>query len=93
LTNAGFTIVPNIGNVGNVVAVAVAVYVAAVDGPTAAGDGRPTNWQNCCELVCSISRTNKGYELMKRIVGLLFQLLWNMIKEVLNNAALIDAML
>jgi len=77
----------HLGDAGNVVALAVAV--AAGNGLAAAGDGRPTHRQNSWELHASFSSSNKAAETMKSIVGLLSQLLQDVIKEVLIKAALI----
>ena len=63
--------------------------VAAGDGLAAAGDGRPTHRQNSRESHASFSSSNKAAETIKRIVGLLYQLLLDSIKEVLIKAALI----
>jgi len=77
----------NAGHVGD--AVAVAVAVAAGDRLAAACDGRPTHRQNSWESHTSFSSSNKADETIKRIVGLLYQLFWDVIKEVLITAALI----
>jgi len=79
----------NVGDVGDVVAVAVAVAVAAGDRLAAAGDGRPAHRQNRWESHASFSSSNKAADMIKRIVGLLCQLLRDVIKAVFIKAALI----
>jgi len=86
-TSIDLSCVLNAGHIGDVVAVAVAV--AAGDGLAAAGNGRPTHRQNSWESHTSFSSSNKAAEMIEGFVGLLFQLLQDVIKEVLIEAALI----
>jgi len=69
------------------------VAVAAGDGLAAAGDGRPTHRENRWELPTGFSSSNTATETLERIVGPLYQLLHDIIKEVLINAAPIVARL
>jgi hypothetical protein len=63
----------NVGDVGEIFAVAVAVAVG--DGLAAAGDGRPTHRQISCELHAGVSSGINAAEIIIRIVVLLCQLL------------------
>jgi len=67
----------------------VAVAVAAGDGLAAAGDGRPAHRQKSWESHASFHSSDKAAETNRTIVGLLWQLLRDLINEVLINAALI----
>ena len=67
----------------------IAIAVTAGDRLAAAGDGKPGNRLNSWESHASISSTNKTAERIEKLVGLLDQLLWDIIKEVLINAVLI----
>jgi len=76
----------HVWDAGDVIAVAVAV--AAGNGLAAAGNGRPTHRQNSWDSLASFSSSNKAGEMIKRIVRQLYQVLQNVIKEVLIKAAL-----
>jgi hypothetical protein len=75
----------NAGYVGDVVA--VAVDVAAGHGLAAAGDCGFNHRQNSWESHTSIRSSNKAAETIKRILGLLYQLFWDLLKEMIINAA------
>jgi len=66
----------------------VAVAVAPGDGLAAAGDGRSTHRQNSGELHQGFSSSNITTETIERIVELLCQLRWDLIKTVFIKAAL-----
>jgi len=84
-TSIDWSHILNAGHVGNVVAVAVAV--AAGDGLAAAGDGRPTHMQNSWESYTRFSRGNKAAEMIEWLLMLPYQLLRDIMKAVLIDAA------
>jgi len=63
--------------------------VAARDGLAAAGDGRPTHRQNSGALHAGFSSSVNAAKMIIPIVGQRYQLLWDIIRYVFINAALI----
>ena len=83
ILNAG-----HVGDAGDVVAVTVAVAFASGDGLHAAGDGRLTHRHSSWESHASVGSSDKAAETSTRMVGLLYLLLRDVIKETVIKSAL-----